>query len=294
MSTQRAWMGLALAIVLAGPCEADERSLSPVDSALIAIIPTRDGIVLATDNGHSSSEAICNGVGNIVIPTRDLRVAVVFTGTAHVATTTGTSASTCDEIARNKLDLRKVIHGYLDAIQDESAIDLRRLSHLLMQDVSSLQALSQTLTHPSAVERRGTVLLAFAVVSYDPANKSARVGVAALTVGNDDRISPTVVSDQVFSSSSPALLLLFGKTALVQEQVFGGNGSEYLDWEKVDAISQRKVRELGQATVVPALRSIFVAAARVAVETTKTYSTGEIAQFVLVGDGRQPELIDPR
>ena len=117
---------------------------------------------------------------------------------------------------------------------------------------------------------------------------------ATLTVEKDDTISSAVVSDQVFSRSSPAPLLLFGNITLLQNQVFGLRGSEYLDWEKLDAIDNRKVEELDHGTVVRALRTIFDAAARVAAETMKVPSVGGAVRYVLIGDAARPQRIEPR
>ena len=288
-------MGLALAI-LANPCAAQERvSLSPVEGTLVAVVPTRDGVVLAADSRSVLSDVACDGIEKIVVPRHDMRAAVVFAGLAQVALTSDGFAQSCEDAhsARPGLDFRKVIQDYLDAVRDTTALDLRKLAQLCIDEAQSFQALSLTLKRPFLEGRRDTMLLIFAITSFDPASKSSRVGIAALTVGSDDTISSTVVSDQVFSRSSPGPLLLFGKATLVEEQVFRGTGSQYLDWEKVDAISERKVGDLWPAAVMAALRSIFDAAARVAAETMATPSIGGAVQIVLVGDAPRPRRISP-
>ena len=217
-------MGLALAVVLgAHQCAAQERVyLSPVEGTLAAIVPTRNGVVLAADSRSVFLDVACDRMEKIVVPGHDMRAAVVFAGLAQVALTTDGFAPTCEEAltARPSLDFRKVIQGYLDAARDTTALDLRKLSQLCIHEALSFQALSLTLKRPFLEERRGTVLLILAIASYDPASKGSRVGMAALTVGSDDTISSTVVSDQVFSRTNPAPLLLFGKAPWLKSRCF--------------------------------------------------------------------------
>jgi hypothetical protein len=223
-----------------------------------------------------------------------LRVAVAFGGLTHAALTSDGPVARCDDVsaASRKLDFARVIQDYLDAASDVSAIDLKALSWLCRNHALAFHKLSIALETPFLERYRGTVLLVIAIARYEPSSASSQVEIAALTVETDDTILSTVVSDQVFSQASPAPLLLFGNIALLQDQLFGRRGSDYLDWESLDAIDSRTVEELNPTTVVTALRSIFEAAARVAAETMKVPSVGGPVQYVLVGDASRPHPID--
>jgi hypothetical protein len=298
MVTKLAAGGLMfLGFLQSGPClGAEQFSLSAVEGAFAAIVPTRDGIVVAADNRSVAADAICDGVEKVAIPRQDLRVAVAFGGVTRATLTSGGPVARCDDVsvASRKLDFARVIQDYLDVATDASAIDLRILSQLCQDHALSFQKLSIASKTPFLEQRRGTVLLVIAIARYEPSSRISRVGMATLMVEKDDTISSAVISDQVFSRSSPAPLLLFGNITLLQDQVFGLRGSEYLDWEKLDAIDNRKVEELDHGTVVTALRTIFEAAARVAAETMKLPSVGGLVQYVLIGDAPRPQLIDRR
>ena len=298
MVTKLAVAGLALLGFLhSGPClGAEQFSLSAVEGAFSAIVATRDGIVVAADTRSVLADAICDGVEKVAIPRQDLRVAVIFGGLTHAALTSGGPVARCDavSVASRKLDFARMIQDYLDAAPDASAIDLRVLSQLCQNHALSFHKLSIALEIHSSNNAEGP-----SCSSSQSPGTSLRAGVhefemATLTVEKDDTISSTVILDQVFSRSSPAPLLLFGNITLLQDQVFGLRGSEYLDWEKLDAIDNRKVEELDHATVVTALRTIFEAAARVAAETMKVPSVGGAVRYVLIGDAARPQRIDPR
>ena len=298
MVTKLAAAGLVLLGFLhSGPRQGGEQfSLSAVEGAFWAIVPTRDGVVVAADTRSVLADAICDGVEKVAIPRQDLRVAVIFGGVTQAALTSGGPAARCDDVsvANRKLDFARVIQDYLDAAADASAIDLRVLSQLCQNHALSFHKLSIALKTPFLEQRRGNVLLVIAIARYEPSGRTSRVGMATLTVATDDTISSAVVSDQVFSRSSPAPLLLFGNITLLQDQVFGLRGSEYLDWEKLDAIDNRKVEEVGHGAAVTALRTIFDAAARVAAETMKVPSVGGAVRYVLIGDAARPQRIDQR
>jgi hypothetical protein len=225
-----------------------------------------------------------------------LRVTVVFGGLTQAALTSDGPVARCDDVsaASHKLDFAQVIQDYLDAAPDVSAIDLKALSRLCRDRALAFHELSMALEVPFLEQYRGTVLLVIAIARYEPSSASSRIETAVLTVETDDRILSTVVSDQAFSQTSPAPLLLFGNIALLQDQVFGRRGSDYLDWESLDAIDNRKVEELNPTIVVTALRTIFEAAARVAAETMKVPSVGGPVQYFLVGDASRPQPIDLR
>ena len=129
MVTKLAAAGFVLLGFLhSGSCLSGEQFLlAAVEGAFSAIVPTRDGIVVAADNRSVLADAICDGVEKVAIPRQDLRVAVIFGGLTHAALTSGGPVARCDDVsvASRKLDFAQVIQDYLDAAPDAAAIDLR-------------------------------------------------------------------------------------------------------------------------------------------------------------------------
>ena len=291
----------AFSIVLAvaantGQSGEERHHLSAVEGRLAAIVPTRDGILVAADTRSIVAGIACDGFEKIIVPNHDLRASIVFAGVEKAALTTGRPLHTCEEALSltHGLNFRRVMQNYLDGVKDITSLNLRELARLCSEEALAFQALSATLHRPFLQDRRDTVLLIFAIINYDPDGRQARVGMAALTVNADDTISSTVASDQQFERSSPAPLLLLGDAAFVQDQVFGGSGSEYLDWDMLDAISRQRLSNLDQTTAVSALNSIFATAAQVAADTMAVAKFGTAIQFVLVGSGARPSPIKPR
>ena len=193
-------------------------------ATLVAIVPWRDGLVIAADSRLTFFGAQCDGAFKILVPERPARTVAVVTGdSVFVAPPPAGTADLCGYLASapRLLDVEAVVTGVLERGGDDPA---RKLSAACVRAVERFRA-----RYPAALRGyTGREIFSVAVASHDPGAGAATVRSFVVRVRNGRVEAARVVETRIDGRSSRGVWI-YGETDWVNRVVYAGAGRRFLD-----------------------------------------------------------------
>lgn len=256
-------------------------------ATLVAIAPSRDGLVIAADSRLTFLGAQCDGAFKILVPARPLRTVAVVTGaSAFVEPFAEGRKDLCRHLmtAPRVLDMNAVVVDALAKTGDDaSRISMADLSATCIEALEKLRA-----TYPAALNAfEGREIFSVVVASFDPARMVSTVRRFVVRMDAATRRFEAVqAGDLNFDRTSARDVWVFGETDWVRRKVYSGAGRRYLKASTLEYLQNHKpVGEVSMERAKDAAANIVAAASREAtIDPPASGIGGEIRVMVIGKD----------
>ena len=260
---------------------------------LIAVAPTRDGIVMAADSRSTLGNQYCDDTYKLVEVSHRNPTAIAVAGIGIVFTRP--PAGTTDlckwiKTAQRVMDIEKFTKEYIEAHLDAiSGAGLLRLGTASLEQVRQLQKFSPDAPRAYA----GNNLYTIVIASFDPKTKRSRIGVLGTRFNPITNIPE--VTDHAFwefTPNSKGEAFNFGLFDYVPEHVYREGRAfvqEYLNFKP----NQRLVRQISAEEAASALSNLVEAAGKTTkiVPTPDDVGIGGTTDVLLLGAKAKPQRL---
>ncbi len=262
----------------------------PAHATLAAIVPARDGLVIAADSRLTFMGASCDGAFKILAPTRPLRTVAVVTGdSVFLASPPAGTTDLCRYLATTPrlLDINAVVEDFLEGSDDDPArISINDLAAACVHAAEQFQT-----THPGALTRyAGKEIFSVVVASYDPAAAAStlRNFVARVDDGSG-KIEAVRITTTRLDAGSASGVWMYGETDYVNRQVLKGPGRWFLSPATIDFLkANRPVEKVPLACAEAVAGDVIRAASRSAEVYPAPSGIGGAIRVVVVGSETHP------
>ena len=276
----------ALAMLLAG-------FMGPAAHAtLAAVVPARDGLVIAADSRLTFMGAECDGAFKILIPTRPAHTAVIVTGDSFfVMPGPEGKHGSCRYLATapRLLDIGSVVTHALEqqAGNDAAQISVAGLTRACIRALARFQR-----RYPSVLRAyAGRDLFSVVIASYDPARHAATVRNFVLRRNaRTGRIETGRSNETVLTPRSRRGIWIYGETGWFNRRVYAGPGRRFLTAPTLQLLDPRTtIAATTRAEAVAAAENVVAAAIRTARILPPSSGIGGPIRVVFVGASPHPE-----
>jgi hypothetical protein len=275
-------VGAAVGLILLSSCV-------NARATLVAIAPSRDGLVIAADSRLTFLGAQCDGAFKILAPARPLRTVAVITGaSAFVAPQAERPKDVCRHLmtAPRVLDMNAVVLEALARTGDDaSRISMEDLSGACIGALEKLQA-----TYPGVLTGyEGREIVSVVVASFDPVRvvSTVRRFVVRLDAATG-RIEAIPADVLRIDRRSARDVWVYGETDWVNRAVYSGAGRRFLKASTLEYLEDHKpVGEVPLERAVDAAANVITAASHAAkIEPPPSGIGGEI-HVMVIGRGER-------
>lgn len=202
---------------------------SAAHATLVAVVPARDGVVVAADSRFTFMGAACDGAFKILKLQKPAHTVAFVTGDSIFVAPPPKGVEPCRYLASapRLLDLGHVVTAYLDHGGDDPAqISEAGLEAACTAEVSRFEE-----KYPEALQGyRGRELASVVVVSYDRAHAAATIRRFAIFINPRTGNAQTAASgDIAVGAGSARGVWVYGETGYVNRYVYRGEGRLFLD-----------------------------------------------------------------
>jgi len=265
------------AILLASP---------PAHATLVAIVPARDGFVIAADSRLTFMGAQCDGTFKIIEPKRPLRTVAVVTGdSVFLAPPLPGTTDPCRYLATapHLVDIGAVVEDFLEAgSSDPARIATADLATACVHAVERFQAAS-----PQALANyAGREIFSVVVAGYDPAAAATMLRNFVVRVDGRGKVEAARVTETKVDVHTPSSVWMYGETDYVTRTVYKGPGHWFLSPATRDFVEvSRPVGEVTMASAEAVAADVIEAASRAAeIYPAPSGIGGEIRVVAVNGD----------
>lgn len=258
-------------------------------ATLVAVVPARDGLAVATDSRFTFMGAPCDGAFKILEPERPLHTVAFVTGDSIFVAPPPRGVDPCRYLATapRLLDMGAVVRGYLD----RSGEDAARISTFDLATACVLAVERFQHQYPEALRGyAGREIFSVVVASYDPARHTSTLRNFVVRRERAGRVYATRMSETTVGPRSPRGVWIYGETRYVNREVYAGPGRRFLDPLTQDFLRRPEpigVVLLDQAATAAA--DVVQAASRTAQMVPPSAGIGGPIRVVVVGDGLHAE-----
>jgi hypothetical protein len=253
-------------------------------ATLVAIAPSRDGLVIAADSRLTYRGAQCDGAFKILVPARPLRTVAVVTGaSAFVAPTAAGKTDLCRQLmtAPRVLDMNAVVlEALAKAGDDASRISMENLISACVGALERFRA-----GYPAALAGyEDKEIVSVVVASFDPENAVSTVRRFVIRLdGATGHFEALQMSALHFDRNSARDVWVFGETDWVKRVVYSGAGRRFLKASTLEYLQDRRpVSEVSTERAKDAAANIVAAASReAAIDPPPSGIGGEIRVMVI-------------
>lgn len=215
-------------------------------ATLVAVVPARDGLVVAADSRFTFMGAACDGVFKLVTAQSAPHTVASVTGDSIFVAPPPAGVEPCRylQTAPRLLDLSSIVRAYLHRGGDASQLSQAGLAASCVEAVRRFQK-----KYPDALRAyRGREVASVVVAGYDPAHGRSTIGRFAILI--DPRTGDAVTaasSNIVVDAGSPRGVWIFGASGYVDRHVYNGAGRRFLDPQTLAFLNERA--PIGKVTV---------------------------------------------
>lgn len=212
----------------------------PAHATLVAVVPARNGVVVAADSRFTFMGAPCDNALKILEPVRPARTVAIVTGDSIFVAPPPAGENPCPYLARapRLLDMGAVVTAYLDANgSDPAQISISNLAAACVHAVERFQR-----TYPSALRGYvGKEIFSVVAVSYDPVHRAStlRNFVVRIDAGSGS-VQAARIRETGIGPSTPSGVWLFGKADYVNREIYSGPGRRFLSPPTLDFLEAHK------------------------------------------------------
>ena len=216
---------------------------------LVVAVPTRAGLVVASDTRFTALDVYCDGKSKVSIPRRPENSLIAATGTS-----TWISARVplppddpCGDIAKNGVtffDAKAIATAYIEEkARPIWQIELQDLANRLIEAVDNIYALQPDYVRSFA----GRTMFQIVLAAYLPAQQASFVRALELNLTPQFRIHAKLTADYKFKQSSAPQWPYFGDTINFDQHVLFGVGNRFLPPSLNDLKRKMSVAEVTDA-----------------------------------------------
>jgi hypothetical protein len=263
----------------------------PAGATLVVLVPSADGLVVATDSRISFLGAECDGQFKIVSLARPARTVVMVTGdSVFVQPPEAHEPDLCHylQYAPRMLDIGSIVSAYLE--QKAAGIEQLSLEDLGSECVRAVQRFQQS--YPAAFQSyAGRKIFSVVVASYDPRSRIATMRNFVVRVdAQTHRIEAARFATVAVSPRDRRGVWIYGETGYVDQYVYSGFGRRFLTAPTLDFILQDKpVAEARLAQAVAVAVNVIQASSSAARVVPAPSGIGGPIDIVLLGSKPRPE-----
>lgn len=233
-------------------------------ATLVAVVPARDGLVVAADSRFTFMGSACDGAFKIIAPERPLRTIAFVTGDSIFVAPAPAGENPCHYLstAPRLLDMGAVVKAYLDrGSNDPARISMPDLAATCVRALRNFKR-----AYPNAL--RGSVggdLFSVVVASYDPSRQVSTLRSFVVQVDAlHGRVEAARIRQTILSPRTPRGVWIYGETGYVNREVYAGPGRRFLSpatqdflraHETVDRVSVDEAAHAAADVVKAAIRS---------------------------------------
>ena len=262
----------------------------PVHATLAAIVPARDGLVIAADSRLTFMGAACDGAFKILIPGRPARTVVIVTGASvFVPPPPASPHNPCRYLATapRLLDIGAVVTRTLQQQSDSENIDIAALTR------ACIRALAQFQSRYPAVLRTyaGRDIFSVVIAGYDRARATTTLRNFAVRLDAHTRkIEIGRDSESVLTPQNPRGIWIYGETEWLNRTVYAGPGRRLLTAATLRFLGARApIAGTTRAQALAAARNILAAAIRTARSNPPPSGIGGAVHAVFIGVSPHPQ-----
>lgn len=262
-------------------------------ATLVALVPSKDGLVVAADSRITFLGVECDGAFKIIEPARPMRTVAIVTGdTIFVDPPPAGAVHLCRylESAPRRLNIDTLVRAYLERSPDEPAqLDFSGLSAACVRQVERFRR-----AYPQALRRfTGKDIFSVVVASYDPASQTSFLRNFVVRIDAPTRrVRAARFTRTAVSPHSSSGVWIYGETSYVDRYVYAGFGRQFLSPATLAFL--RTPTPVGETALdqAAAVAANIVQAAGLASQTISAPSgIGGRIQVVLLGANPQPESV---
>ena len=259
-------------------------SCLPVGATLVAVVPTRDGLVIAADSRLTFLGAQCDGAFKILTPAMPARTVAVVTGDAvFVAPPPAGTSDLCGYLktAPRLLDVNAVVTEALE----RPGLDVAGIADVRAACVEAVARLGAA--YPEALHvYAGKEVFAVVVASYDPVRAESTVRRFAVRMDTGGRVDTSDASEARFGAQSLSTVLIYGETDWAKRAVIAGQGRQFLNAATLEFLeAHRPVAEVATDRALAVAHNVIEAASREAESDPPPSGIGGAVQVRVMGSG---------
>lgn len=264
---------------------------APAYATLVAVVPSRDGLAIASDSRLTFMGAQCDGAFKILAPARPARTVAIVTGDGvFVPPPPADETDPCRYLATapRQLDIGAAVVATLERGGDAAQISMAAVAAACVNAVEQFRT-----EHPEALRRyAGREMFSVVVASYDPQKRAAMLRNFVV------RLDPRTLHAQAARMTETAVtpqtaggVWIYGETEWVNRNVYAGAGRRFLAPHTIEFLGARRpVRETPMNLAAATAANVIAAASRAAQETPPPSGIGGPLRVMVVGSSPRPEL----
>jgi len=262
---------------------------APARATLVAVVPARDGVVIAADSRFTFMSAPCDGAFKILEPARPLRTVAFVTGDSIFVAPPPAGQAPCRYLATapRLLDMGAVVRAFLDRSGgDPAQISIFDLSTACVEAVERFRR-----AYPNALAGyAGREIFSVVVASYDPDRYASTLRNFVVRLGRNGRIEATRMSETTVGPRTPRGVWIYGEAQYVNREVYAGPGRRFLKPATRDFLGERvPIGAVPLNEAVAAAIDVVKAACRTAEIAPPPSGIGGTIRVVVAGAG--PHLL---
>ena len=237
----------------------------PAHATLVAVVPSRDGVVVAADSRLTFFGAECDGAFKILVPSKPARTIAVVTGDAIFVAPPPAGADPCKymEAAPRLLDMNAVVADALSKTgPDPVRISTDSVSQACLRAVKAFAKSYPQSLKPYA----GREIFSVVLVSYDAGRKTATLRNFVVRMdAAGERAAVGRLTETKIDAASPRDIWVYGETNWMSNAVYSGAGRRFLDPSTLAFLAERRpIAEVSLYEAAAVAGNIVEAASRTA------------------------------
>ncbi len=262
-------------------------------ATLAALVPSRDGLIVAADSRISFLGAECDGAFKIIEPARPMRTVAIVTGDSiFVSPPPAGVSNLCQylESAPRRLNIDTLVRDYLErSADDPTQLAFDGLGAACVRRVERFRQ-----AYPEALRGfMGRDLFSVVVASYDPGTRTSLLRNFVVRIDARTRhVGAARFTQTAVSPHDPREVWIYGETSYVDRYVYAGFGRQFLSPATLGFLRDRT--PVGQTPLdraVAVAADIVQAASRAAQKVPAPSGIGGPIRVVLLGANPQPESV---
>lgn len=274
-------MAIALLVLLGASAHA----------TLVAVVPARDGLAIASDSRFTFMGAPCDGAFKIVEPERPLRTVAFVTGDSIFVAPPPAGEDPCRYLATapRLLDVGAVVKAYLGrGGEDPAGISN---SDLATDSVDAVERFRQR--YPNVLKSyAGREIFSVVVVSYDPASEVSTLRNFVVRMdARGRRVQAARMSESAVGLRSMRGVWIYGEAAYVNREVYAGRGRRFLSRAAQDFLrAHAPIAAVSIEEAAATAADVVEATIRAAQMDPPRNGIGGEVRVVIVDRGPRPQL----
>ena len=259
----------------------------PAHATLVAVVPSRDGVVVAADSRLTFLGAQCDGAFKLIVPTRPARTLAVVTGDSLFVPPPPANADPCRylETAPRLHDINSVVAAAL--LKSGPEISTAAVSQACLRAVRAFARRYPGVLKPYASRDIFSVVL----VSFDAVRKSTTLRNFVLRMDSTgQRASVARLTETQVGLKDSRDVWVYGETAWMSSAVYNGPGRHFLSPATLAFLADRRpLSEVPLLEAAAVAGNIVEAATRTALTTPPPSGIGGQVHVIAIGPQPQPQ-----